>query len=143
MTVALIILASLIAVGLPLYLHHRWQDRRAISKGEAVQEAVEPQQECCGMHMTCEKDSLLAAASKEIDYYDDEELDTFRGRAADEYTEAETEQFRDILITMLPDDIAGWARSLQLRGITMPEIIKEELLMIVTEERNNRKSSAK
>lgn len=143
MTVALIILASLIAVGVPLYLHHRWQDRRAISKGEPVQEAAEPQQECCGMHMTCEKDSLLVAASKEIVYYDDEELDIFKGKPAEDYTEAETEIFRDILITMLPEDIAGWARSLQMRGIAIPEIIREELLMIVTEERNKRKPSAK
>ena len=39
--------------------------------------AIDP--ECCGMHETCEKDSLLAAVSKEIEYYDDEELDRFRG----------------------------------------------------------------
>ena len=36
------------------------------------------------MHETCEKDSLLAAVSKDIEYYDDEELDRFRGVASDE-----------------------------------------------------------
>ena len=39
--------------------------------------------ECCGQHETCEKDSLLAAISKQIEYYDDEELDRFRGRGSD------------------------------------------------------------
>ena len=34
---------------------------------------------CCGQHETCEKDSLLAAVSKGIEYYEDEELDRFRG----------------------------------------------------------------
>ena len=35
--------------------------------------------ECCGMHEVCEKESLLAAVSKEVEYYEDEELDRFRG----------------------------------------------------------------
>ena len=48
------------------------------------------------------------------------------------------EQFRDVLLTLLPDDIAGWARSLQLRGIELPGIVKEELLLLVREEREKR-----
>ena len=40
-------------------------------------ELVIPDAECCGMHETCEKDSLLAAVSKDVEYYDDEELDAF------------------------------------------------------------------
>lgn len=142
MIVSLIILASLLAVGIPLYLLHRWEDRRNVSRGLPAEEAKAPEQECCGLHMTCEKDSLLVAASPEIVYYDDEELDQFKGRNADEYTEEETEMFRDILFTMLPEDIAGWARSLQLRGIALPPIVKDELIMIVTEARNKRNELA-
>ena len=33
------------------------------------------------------------------------------------YTEEETEQFRDVLYTTKDDEVAGWIRSLQLRGI--------------------------
>ena len=33
----------------------------------------------CGQHEICEKESLLAAVSKKVEYYDDEELDRFRG----------------------------------------------------------------
>lgn len=36
---------------------------------------------------------------------------------------------------MLPADIAPWARSIQLRGITLPSEVREELLMIVAEAR--------
>ena len=43
-----------------------------------------------------------------------------------------------MLLTLLPDDIAGWARSLQLRGINLPDIVKEELLLIVREERERK-----
>lgn len=90
---------------------------------------------CCGMHITCEKDSLSTAASTEIIYYDDEELDDYAGRAPESYTREETEQFRDILLTLLPTDIAGWARSLQLRNIALPPEVSDELLLIVSEAR--------
>ena len=40
---------------------------------------------------------------------------------------------------MMPDDIAGWIRSLQLRGIALPEIVREELILIITESRNKHK----
>lgn len=138
MIVSLIILTSLFGVGVPLYVLHQWENKRRINKGLPTEDVSKPTPECCGMHMTCEKDSLLVAASPEIVYYDDEELDIFKGREADQYTDAETEIFRDILFTMLPEDITGWARSLQLRGIAMPEIVKDELLMIVTEARNKK-----
>ncbi len=90
---------------------------------------------CCGMHITCEKDSLLADVSPEVEYFDDEELDRFRGRDAEAYTDPEIEEFREVLLTLLPTDIAPWARSIQLRGITLPTPVREELLMIVAEAR--------
>lgn len=90
---------------------------------------------CCGMHITCEKDSLSTAVSTEIIYYDDEELDAYAGRPAESYSGEETEQFRDILLTLLPSDIAGWARSLQLRNIALPPEVSDELLLIVSEAR--------
>ena len=137
MTVVLIIAAALVAVGLPLYLMHKREEKKA--GGELP--ITPPQQECCGLHLTCEKDSLLAAVSEEIVYYDDEELDKYKGRLPDSYDEEEIEQFRDILLTMLPQDIAGWARSLQLREICLPDAVREELLMIVTEARAAKTSS--
>ena len=135
MKVALIILVSIVLVGLVLWLHERrWRARNA-----QPEEAAEPEnEECCGMHITCEKDSLLAAVSKEIEYYDDEELDRFAGRGADEYSDGEIEEFRDVLLTMRPDDIASWARSVQLRGITLPTAVRDELIMIVAEARQAR-----
>lgn len=139
MTVALIILAALVGAGILLYAHEcitaRSRRETEDAAGEEAQQAEAQQQGCCGMHISCEKDSLSTAASTEIVYYDDEELDVYAGRPADSYTDVETEQFRDILLTLLPDDIAGWARSLQLRHIEMPESVRQELLLIVSEAR--------
>ena len=91
--------------------------------------------ECCGQHETCEKDSLLAAVSKNVEYYNDEELDRFRGRASDDYSEAETEELREVLYTMKEVEVAGWVRSLQLRAVELPDGVKDEVFLIVGERR--------
>lgn len=111
--------------------------RRQVESGEleAMPEVVEVDSECCGQHETCEKDSLLAAVSKKIEYYDDEELDRFKGRTSDSYTEEEIEEFRDILYSTQEVEVAGWCRSLQLRGIELPDELKDELFLIVGERR--------
>ncbi len=141
MILALYIFLSIVAVGLVLWLgERRWRrSHPAVDTPESVPEAEAADDEgCCGMHITCERDSLLAAVSPEIVYYDDEDLDEFKGRTADAYSPAETERFRDVLLTLLPDDIAGWARSLQLRAIELPGDVRDELLMIVSEVREQR-----
>lgn len=126
-------------VGLALYLHHRITEDKSPAESAPTAETSAPtDSECCGMHITCERDSLLSAVSSEVVYYDDEELDRYAGRAPETYTDAETEEFRDVLLTLLPSDIAGWGRSLQLRGINLPAEVRDELLMIVAEERSNR-----
>ena len=94
------------------------------------------------MPVTCERDSLLAAVSATVVYYEDEELDAYAGRAADAYTDGEAEDFRDVLLTLRPDEIAPWARSLQLRGIELPDAVRDELLMIVSEARAARNANA-
>ena len=92
--------------------------------------------ECCGQHEVCEKESLLAALSRQIDYYEDEELDRFRGRRGDEYSEEEIEEFRNILYTMRDDEVAGWGRSLQLRQVELPDEVKDEVFLIIGERRS-------
>ena len=143
MTLSLILLVTIVLVGAVLYGEHRlYMRRRADGNGDIqnsddIQGDGDDGQECCGMHITCENDSLLASVSKEIEYYDDEELDRFAGKSPDGYTDDEIEEFRDVLITMKPSDIAGWARSLQLRNIALPAAVRDELLMIVAEARQN------
>lgn len=120
MTVALILIASLVAVGLLLWLaERRWRAKNAHVEESAPQQTEE---ECCGMHITCERDSLLAAVSKEIEYYEDEHLDAYAGRAADDYEDCEIEEFRDVMLTMRVDEIAGWARSLQPGASRCPKL---------------------
>jgi len=135
MILSLYILAAIVAVGLVLRLTDRPKATDDSSSG-----AAKPQ-ECCGRHAVCERDSLMIT-SDTVEYFDDEELDVFRGRDADDYTDSETEQFRDVLLTLLPDDIAPWARSIRLRGINLPTVVNQELLMMVAENRASRNTSS-
>lgn len=138
MTAALILLIALLVVGGVLYAEHKvYRRRHPQPEGDPQPEVEQTEEECCGMHITCERDSLIAGLSTEVEYYDDEELDRHKDRTSDSYTDNEIEEFRDILLTLRTDEIAGWARSLQLRGITLPDCVREELLMIVAEARAN------
>ena len=130
-----LIAVTLIAMGIGKLYY--WRINRKIEKGELqeVPPVMEVDEECCGQHETCEKDRLLAAVSRGIEYYDDEELDRFRGRTSDDYTDDEVEEFREVMFTCQDDEVAGWCRSLQLRGIELPNELKDELFLIIGERR--------
>lgn len=144
MHVAFIIAGSIVGVGTMLYIHHRltWhpentKDSETLSDADAVEAT-----ECCGMHITCERDSLSPVFNEPIEYFDDEELDAFAGRDATEYAPDEIEQFRDVLLTLPPGEIAQWARSIQRRGIVLPTEVRDELFIIVNEARQQVNISA-
>ncbi|KKB47180.1 MAG: phospholipase [Parabacteroides gordonii] len=111
--------------------------QKMLERGEIseIPEAREIPEECCGQHETCERDSLLAAVSKKIEYYDDEELDRFRGLESDEYDEESVNEFREVLYTLRSEEVAGWLRSLQLRAVNLPDALKDEAFLIVGERR--------
>lgn len=110
---------------------------RQLQRGEITEipEPTELDGGCCGAHEVCEKESLLAAVSQKIEYYDDEELDTYHGIYSDEYSLEQIAHFSDILYSLKEDEVAGWLRSLQLREIEFPDALKDEALLIVGERR--------
>ncbi|MCC8199154.1 MAG: phospholipase [Tannerellaceae bacterium] len=131
-----IVLLGILAATAGYFRNHRLQ--KMLERGEIseIPEATEiAGEECCGQHATCEKDSLLAAVSKHIEYYDDEELDRFQGIGPDQYEETAVNEFREILYTLRDEEVAGWLRSLQLRGISLPDLLKDEAFLIVGERR--------
>ncbi|MDE6396582.1 MAG: phospholipase [Muribaculaceae bacterium] len=142
--VGFIIGGAIVGVGAILYLHHRLTESPSVpvimseeKADEAEKNDSDSDEECCGMHITCQRDSLSPVFGEDIVYFDDEELDEYRGRSSEDYDAEEIEQFRDVLLTLLPDDIAPWARSIQQRGINLPSEVREELFMIVNEARNH------
>lgn len=88
---------------------------------------------CNGEDDRCEQECMMEAATKPIEYYDDEELDRFAQRPSDGYTDEEAEEFREVLYTMKPEEAKGWNRSLILRHINVPNQVKDELVMMMGE----------
>ena len=86
---------------------------------------------CDGTDDKCEQVCMMEAAVKDIEYYDDEELDRFRGRQSDQYTDEEVEEFATVLYTMQPKEVKAWNRSLILREINLPNQIKDELIAMI------------
>ena len=139
MTGAILILTFTIAIGGILWVwerlrtrrhghslhHHNSEQRTTNNEQRKTENAV-----CCGLHAICEKTGQI---NEPPVYYDDEELDRFAGRAATDYTDEETEEFRDILLTLLPSDAPGWTVSLEKRRINLPETLKPELDLMLSE----------
>lgn len=88
---------------------------------------------CSGEDARCEQECIMDAATKPVEYFDDEELDAFQRRPSDRYEDDEAEQFREVLYTMRPSEVKDWCRSLTLRDISLPDQVKDEVLLIVGE----------
>ena len=73
---------------------------------------------CCGQH-------------------EDEELDRFRGHPSSGYDAAAIEEFTDVLTTLRSEEVAGWVRSLQLRGVALPDELKDDVILLVGERRTH------
>ena len=132
--ISLILLAVVAAIA-GVLRNRRLQKQMENGELEELTEVKTVDPECCGQHEVCERESLLAAVSKRIEYYDDEELDRYIGTASDAYTPEQREEFRDVLYTMAETEVAGWVRSLTLRGINLPDELKEEVYLIIGERR--------
>lgn len=131
-----------IALGILILVLFEWRARRQTAEERAKEDAqVAARQtqntegECCGQHLVCEREKAMTT---EPVYYDDEELDNLQGIAAEDLTEEQAEEIRAVYRSLMPQDITGWVRSIEQRGISLPEDVREEALLIVREERSKR-----
>ena len=128
----LILILSIVALGVFAALYSLLS-----SRGKHDDEPIKVAQTCATCDGTpttkCEQDCMMEASTKPIEYFDDEELDSFIGRPADSYTDDETEQFSDVLYTMRQDEVVAWCRSPNLRGIQLPNQIKDEVVMMISD----------
>lgn len=126
LVIALFALGFISAI-LGIVSHKKGEEEKTLREGVSCNT-------CSGENTKCEQECMMEAATKEIEYYDDEELDRFKGRPADEYTDEEVEDFAEVLYTMKPKEVAGWSRSLILRGINLPNQLKDEVIGFLNEE---------
>ena len=131
-----------VALGLVILVLFEWRARRQtpeeLTKADeeaAARQTQYTEGECCGQHLVCEREKAMTT---EIVYYDDEELDTLRGIAAEDLTDEQADEIRAVYGSLLAKDIPGWVRSIEQRGISLPSDVREEALLIVREERSKR-----
>src|SRR5574344_198880 len=127
------LIAALVILGIFAALTGLISQKRGESQ-DVVQVAQDNCATCNGENTKCEQECMMEAAVQDIEYYDDEELDAFKGRPSNQYTEDEVEQFCNVLYTLKPEDIKGWNRSIILRGINIPDQLKDELVMMLEEQ---------
>ena len=127
----LIIFCVLVVLTLVLTEINERKKKNSTTKVASPQDPV-ADGECCGTHLFCEKLETLRDGAK-IEYYDDEELDGLQGIPPTQYTPQQHQLFREIYETLQPNDIRGWVRSLQLRNVELPQDIREEIVLIISE----------
>lgn len=130
-----ILLLSLVVMGLVVAVFTLVRNWRKPQADEPLPRSSARPAGCCGQHAVCEKTLRLADPSAEPVYYEDEELDTYAGRSADQYSDDEADAFRDVLYTLRPDEIGGWVHSLGLRCIDLPNQVKDEVILLLEERR--------
>ena len=102
-------------------------------KTNPVQEKFSaPVSDCCGAHEVCDFDEIKADETR-IEYYDDEELDEFKNKNENEYSNSEVEQFREVLYTLNTHEIRYWLLSIERRKINLPAILMSEARNLMVE----------
>ena len=124
-----ILIVALIALGLfSALLSLLWHNKDG---DDTVTNAGADCSTCNGDNAKCEQTCMMEAATKEVEYFDDEELDRFRERPSAAYSDDEAEEFREVLYTMRPEEVRAWTRSLTLRGISLPDQVKDEVFVLM------------
>ena len=137
--VTYIICAVVLLLMFVLYYLDRWNRiHKADSNSPDTARPAEaspavPAGECCGKHAVCEKQKLAEARLRDAQYFDDEDLDRFRGHCSDGYTDQEVEEFRYVMYTMRQDEVREWMECLQAREIELPDELKEECYSMMNE----------
>ena len=132
-----VILGILLALGVLVALA-TWISNKVSAKNknsaaaEEEEEKLEIPSDCCGAHEVCEFEEMLKNP-EEIVYFEDEELDRFRGIPADRYEDEQIEEFREVLYTLQNDEIRKWLLSIERRQLQLPNILRQEAMMMVAE----------
>jgi len=136
----LYLILGLVALGVIAAIAGYFRNRKLqqMMKDGEISEIPEPkelQSSCnsCGVNELCERDKMMSASCQAIEYYNDEELDNYKGTASNAYDDKAIDEFREVLYTLRQEEIAGWLHSLQLREVYLPDALKDEAFMLVND----------
>jgi hypothetical protein len=64
-------------------------------------------------------------------YYNDEELDAYKGIAPEDYTPEQAAEIREVFETLRDEEVSDWICAMQARGINLPPDVREEALLFM------------
>lgn len=137
-----ILIGSIVLLSV-LLIAGTWIASKLKKKGKQEKEpevAREVPSDCCGAHEICEYDERLVL-KQEIIYYNDEELDRFKGINDADYSDEQIDEIRDVLYTLRPREINSWLKSIEMRGILLPSILNIEARQLIADEIKTKKAS--
>lgn len=119
----LVALLALVVVG-ALYLSKMRRDNGGQVPEEPCDMSVHSCSGCCGgtdcFHAKIKNKPLIV-------YFEDEELDRYRGRNGEDYSEAELDEWREVMETLRPEELQAWLRSISLRRLHIPKSLLSEV----------------
>lgn len=87
---------------------------------------------CCGGGENCHRFKDQAKVNP-IQYFEDEELDRFRGKPADGYTADEVEEWREVMTTLRPAEVRSWVTSIHRRELHIPSELAPAIQRLMSE----------
>lgn len=128
----MVLIATLLLLGLAIlvFVVRRNNQGTEVHPSEEKTNAETSCASCTSHTDSCMHDCLMTKAVQAPEYFDDEELDAYKDRPSDSYTDEETAQFAEVLYTMQQEEVKDWLTSLSLRGINLPDQLKDEAIML-------------
>lgn len=133
-----IIILLFLLVAIAVVVSSRLKDNK--NTEQKPEENKQVASDCCGAHEVCDVDELFKE-KENIVYFEDEELDSFAEVDENEYNDNQVEEFRDVLYTLQPSEINAWLKSLELRKINLPAILKQEARQLISDAISSRIAS--
>ncbi|MDO5017226.1 MAG: hypothetical protein Q4E10_02550 [Porphyromonas sp.] len=129
LAIALIAVLLIVAMTGSLYLRKMRRDNKGQIPADGPCTQEHSCSGCCGgtacFNSKIKQKPLLV-------YFEDEELDRFRHRTGNDYTDAEVEEWNEVLHTLRPEELSAWAKSIKLRRLVMPASVASELQAMQT-----------
>lgn len=133
-----IIILLFLLVAIAVVVSSRLKDNK--NTEQKPEENKQVASDCCGAHEVCDVDELFKK-KENIVYFEDEELDSFAEVDENEYNDNQVEEFRDVLYTLKASEINAWLKSLELRKINLPAILKQEARQLISDAISSRIAS--
>ena len=77
--------------------------------------------EYCHVHRHLKAERNLPA------YFEDEELDRYRGRKPEDFSDDEAREWEEVLTTLRPKEVVEWVGSIHRRGLHIPAQLRPQL----------------